>query len=170
MKPCPPFFPACLCLWWLQVFSDPRVCAGLGIPRSRCYLWCWEDAGKHVNATSAFRSPPSASFISGTALGRKQSPEPAEYFLLNTRNPEHCKNYTSQCGHCHGQHCLWEPGHFPPSLPPSFRSVSSLISQPSFPSNPVSIQGIVLVPFLVGDAQIMVLWPQASTGASGRSF
>lgn len=105
-----------LFLWWIHVFFALRVGRGLGVPWSRCYLWSWEDTGKHVNPTSAFRSPPNASFILGSGTSRKQSPEPAKYFLLNTRNPEHGKNSISWCGHCHSQCCLWELGHFPPSL------------------------------------------------------
>ena len=59
MKLCVPFLTAQLFLSWLWVFSAPRVGAGLGIPWSGSYLWCWDDAGKHVNPVSAFRSLPS---------------------------------------------------------------------------------------------------------------
>lgn len=125
MKPCPRFLTAQPFLWWLRVFSAPRVGAGLGIPCIRCYLWCWEDAGKRVNPTSAFRALHS---LLAAALVRRQSPEPAEYFLLNTRNPEHCKNYISRCQHCRSQRCLREPRHFSPSLPPPVWSHPAFLS------------------------------------------
>lgn len=56
------------------------------------------------------------------------------------------------------------------SLPPSSCLVSSLISQPSFPPNPMSIQGIVLVPFLTGDAEVMVPTASGQCWRDGVSF
>lgn len=61
--PCSPLF-----LWWIHVFSALRVGRGLGVSWNRCYLWSWEDTGKHVNPIPTFRSPLRTSFVVGMAL------------------------------------------------------------------------------------------------------
>lgn len=131
-------------------------------------FWLWEEAGKRVNPISAFRSPSSVSFIAGGKhwVGNK-APSLLNIFCSTqeTQNTAKIMSLSAGTATASAVHGIWGT-----SLPTSSCLVSSLISQPSFPPNSISIQGIILVPFLVGDAEVMVPTASGQCWRDGGGF